>query len=117
MIHAERSPDTSDSIRLTVPSRHQLTFAQIIGSHKVGFGGAGPDPLPGLVFRVSQSPQQYVPLALVLQAFPVSVVTSLGAYGKGGPDQQEGKQSPSTQLLRVLQAHHLFWGSRGGRLV
>lgn len=84
------------------PGWHQprygpLTFAQVVGAHKTGFGGPGPDALPDLVLRAPKSAEKDVPFALVFKALAVGVVTSPGACGQG------------TQGCNSRITTHLIW--------
>lgn len=62
---------------------HLPTFAQVVGAHKTGFGGPGPDALPDLVLRAPESAEEDIPSALVLEALTVGIVASPGACGQG----------------------------------
>lgn len=86
------------------PGWHQprygpLTFAQVVGAYKTGFGGPGPDALPDLVLRAPKSAEKDIPFALVLKALAVGVVTSPGACGQGTQGQLQDNPTPSSGLL------------------
>lgn len=78
------------------------TFAQVIGAHKTGFGGPGPDALPSLVLRAPESAKENIPFALVFEALAVGIVTSPGACGQGTQGCKSRKtHTPSSGSLQL----------------